>query len=113
MADNGSGAEASSYFETGKQEEAWTAQWITPDEEITDTDTMAGYILEKEFRVREGKDARLYLCGLGVYECYINGKKAGDEYRRHDMTMEMLNDTPFVNLTPEQMEAFDTHLKNC
>lgn len=29
----------------------------------------------------------------------------------HDMTMEMLNDTPFVNLTPEQMEAFDTHLK--
>lgn len=31
----------------------------------------------------------------------------------HDMTVEMLNDTPFVNLTPEQMEAFDTHLKNC
>ena len=29
----------------------------------------------------------------------------------HDMTVEMLNDTPFVNLTPEQMEAFDTHLK--
>ena len=20
------------------------------------------------------------MCGLGVYECYINGKKAGDEY---------------------------------
>lgn len=31
----------------------------------------------------------------------------------HDMTVEMLNDTPFVNLTPEQMEAFDKHLKNC
>ncbi len=30
-----------------------------------------------------------------------------------DMTVEMLNDTPFVNLTAEQMEAFNTHLKNC
>ena len=31
----------------------------------------------------------------------------------HDMTVEMLNDTPFVNLTGEQMEAFNAHLKNC
>lgn len=79
-ADNGDTAEASSYFETGKQKEAWKAQWITPGEEITDTDAMAGYILEKEFQARECKDARLYICGLGVYECYINGKKVGDEY---------------------------------
>jgi len=80
MADNGEEAEASSYFETGKLKEAWKAQWITPGEEIVDADAMAGYILEKNFRVREGKDARLYICGLGVYECYINGQKAGEEF---------------------------------
>ena len=80
-ADNGETAEASSFFETGKLQEAWKAQWITPGEEITETDVMAGYILEKEFQVLEKiEDARLYICGLGVYECYINGKKVGDEY---------------------------------
>lgn len=30
-----------------------------------------------------------------------------------DMTVEMLNDTPFVNLTPEQVDAFNTHLRSC
>ena len=80
-ADNGETAEASSFFETGKLQEAWKAQWITPGEEITETDAMAGYILEKEFQVPEKtEDARLYICGLGVYECYLNGKKVGDEY---------------------------------
>ena len=83
-ADNGDTAEASSYFETGKQDEAWKAQWITPGEGIADADAdtgiMAGCILEKEFDAREGNDARLYICGLGVYECYINGKKVGGEY---------------------------------
>ncbi|HCT90658.1 MAG TPA: hypothetical protein DF613_04630, partial [Lachnospiraceae bacterium] len=79
-ADNGEKAEASSYFETGKLKEPWQARWITPGGKTADTDTMAGYILEKTFQVREGKDARLYICGLGVYECYINGRKVGDEY---------------------------------
>lgn len=79
-ADNGETAEASSYFETGKCREAWQAQWITPGDGITNADAMAGYILEKTFCVRDKKDARLYICGLGVYECYINGEKVGDEY---------------------------------
>ncbi|MFR8944322.1 MAG: alpha-L-rhamnosidase N-terminal domain-containing protein [Blautia obeum] len=26
------------------------------------------------------KKARLYICGLGLYEAYVNGKKAGNEY---------------------------------
>lgn len=30
-----------------------------------------------------------------------------------DMTIEQLNDTPFVNLTEEEMEAMNVHLKNC
>ncbi|MDE6940019.1 MAG: alpha-L-rhamnosidase, partial [Lachnospiraceae bacterium] len=64
-ADNGETAEASSFFETGKLQEAWKAQWITPGEALAETDAMAGYILEKEFQVPEkSEDARLYICGL-------------------------------------------------
>ncbi|MDO4337366.1 MAG: family 78 glycoside hydrolase catalytic domain [Eubacteriales bacterium] len=79
-ADSGEKAEASSYFETGKMNEEWTGRWITPGEKIVDTDSMAGYILEKNFEVHKAAEARLYLCGLGVYECYINGQKVGGEY---------------------------------
>lgn len=79
-ADSGEKAEASSYFETGKMNEEWTGRWITPGEEIVDQDSMAGYILEKSFEVQKASEARLYLCGLGVYECYINGQKVGEEY---------------------------------
>lgn len=38
MADNGESAKATSSFETGKMNESWTAQWITPD---MDADTAA------------------------------------------------------------------------
>lgn len=79
-ADNGETARESSFFETGKGKEPWTARWITPGSSIVEEDYHGGYILEKCFHVDEVKDARLYLCGLGVYECYINGKKAGNEY---------------------------------
>lgn len=49
---------------------------------------------------------------LTVVESFIPGWQAVPGGMR-DMTVEMLNDTPFVNLTREQMEAFNTHLKNC
>lgn len=49
---------------------------------------------------------------LTVVESFIPGWQAVPGGMR-DMTVEMLNDTPFVNLTQEQMEAFNTHLKNC
>lgn len=58
----------------------WTGKWITPGSEIVEDDAMAGYILEKTFSVQEPGNARLYLCALGVYECYINGKKVGKEF---------------------------------
>lgn len=66
---------AESWFETGKTDEAWEGQWIAPEQQTSSA------ILRKSF-VYDGtaKSARLYMCGLGVYECYINGKKAGDEY---------------------------------
>ncbi|MDE7311272.1 MAG: glycoside hydrolase family 78 protein [Eubacterium sp.] len=75
MADNGESASASSSFETGKMQEAWAASWITAD---LDADTPA--VLAKTFTAKKSGAARLYICGLGVYEVYLNGKKAGEEY---------------------------------
>lgn len=75
MADDGQSAWASSSFETGKMDEAWDAGWITAD---LDADTPAA--LRKKFSAKAVGDAKLYICGLGVYEVYINGKKVGEEY---------------------------------
>lgn len=102
-ADNGETAEAGSWFETGKMEEVWQGRWITSK---LDADTAA--VLRKRFVVadmgepvqrlqeesrqepkeksgqelRQGprRRSRLYICGLGVYEVYLNGEKVGSEY---------------------------------
>jgi len=54
------------YFETGKRDEPWTGQWIT-----CDSKEARHPFFEKEItpagRVRS---ARLYVCGLGLYEAY-------------------------------------------
>lgn len=64
------------YFETGKMKERWQAEFITTAPEDTFHPEFA-----TEFAVeKEVVKARLYVCGLGVYEAYINGNKAGDEY---------------------------------
>lgn len=74
-ADTGETAEGESWFETGKMDEQWSAKWISPENQTS------AVILNKQFfceGIRE--NARLYICGLGVYECYLNGKKVGDEF---------------------------------
>ncbi|MDY3751949.1 alpha-L-rhamnosidase [Christensenella minuta] len=70
------------FFETGKMNEPWSAQWI--GQQPGDT---FHPVFEKRVRVAGplGK-ARLYICGLGLYEAYIGGRKVGDELL-----------TPFVN----------------
>ena len=78
-ADNGETAEASSFFETGKKEEPWIGKWIAPQAE----DREIHPVLCKIFEVdpdEVNQIARLYVCGLGVYEAYINGRKVGKEY---------------------------------
>ena len=72
---NQDGVQASGqgYFETGKRDEPWTGQWISPRQSQTSA------LLRRRFAAAEG-DARLYLCGLGVYEAYLNGTKIGDEF---------------------------------
>ena len=72
---DGQHAEASSFFETGKREEPWTGRWISPARDRNSALLRKRFSWEKQ----EGP-ARLYLCGLGVYEAYLNGTKVGDEY---------------------------------
>lgn len=73
---NGGVSSAEGSFETGKRAEPWTAKWISPE-------NRHNAILRKTIDISGDEaagNARLYICGLGVYEAYINGKKAGDEY---------------------------------
>ncbi|PWV90994.1 alpha-L-rhamnosidase [Paenibacillus cellulosilyticus] len=76
-ADNGDTATSeAAWFETAKLDEQWNAQWITP---ALDPDIHP--VLIKEFHVEQDiKSARAYVCGLGLYEMELNGRKAGDEY---------------------------------
>ena len=75
--DGGDTASASSYFETAKQDEPWQAHWIAADF----ADKGRQPLLFKDFSISgEIADARAYVCGLGIYELWVNGQKAGDEY---------------------------------
>ncbi len=72
---DGTEAAASSFFETGKRDEPWFGHWISPEQ------SQSCALLQKRFfcTAPDGA-ARLYLCGLGVYEAYLNGRKVGQEY---------------------------------
>ena len=74
--DTGDSACAITRFETGKCSESWDAKWIGTDEALT-----FNPVFEKNFvSSKKRKKARLYICGLGLYEAYINGFKVGDEF---------------------------------
>lgn len=63
------------YFETGKQEEKWTAKWITTQQEDSFHPTFY-----KNFKaMKQVKSARLYISGLGLFEASFNGMKIGNE----------------------------------
>lgn len=65
------------WFETSKLSNPWNGIWITPDwkEEVSHP------YIRKNFQVKgEVKEARLYICGLGLYEAELNGSRVGDEY---------------------------------
>lgn len=76
-ADNGEVATSeATWFETAKMEESWIGKWITPD-----LDNKIHPVLSKEFSLQKTiKSARAYVCGLGLYEMNINGRKCGDEF---------------------------------
>jgi alpha-L-rhamnosidase len=73
------------WFETAMlQSSDWKAQWIDDgskqpdkDEDHYKDDPMP--VFRKTFGLNKKiRSARLYICGLGYYEAYLNGKKIGD-----------------------------------
>ena len=63
-----------SYFETAVTMKQ--AKWIRPS---FDGKVHPMFRKTLERRKKVGK-ARLYICGLGLYEAYLNGEKIGEEY---------------------------------
>lgn len=64
------------WFETGKMNEPWQANWIACQEEVS---------YQPEFTTKFDLDqniisARLYITGLGLYQAFINGERCGNEY---------------------------------
>ena len=63
-------------FETGKMGEVWEGEWIGPQKEDA-----FHPLLEKTFSVtKEVSRARLYICGLGLFEAFLNREKIGEEF---------------------------------
>ena len=73
--DEGDQAFGTAFFERGKGKTPWTGKFIT-----TAGEDSFHPVFEKEFKAgKEIERARLYVTGVGLYEAYINGKKAGDD----------------------------------
>lgn len=100
-------AKATSWFETAKMDQDWSADWISYEEDSVECVTFSKNIyLQKSVR-----SARLYALGLGLYEVEINGEKVGREYltpgyhsydlfqqyQTYDVT-ELLTDTTTLNI---------------
>lgn len=63
------------HFTTGITEKQWKADWFTAQPPVDNAP-----LFRKEFYIKgKVKRARVYLCGLGYHEIYINGKKAGEQ----------------------------------
>lgn len=87
------------WFETAKMHEPWKAKWITPGWEDRKVHPMIRKVFSLDADIAS---ARIYVCGLGLYELEINGARVGDEYL-----------TPFCNAYDKwiQYQTFDvTHL---
>ncbi len=75
--DAGEQAESeTAFFETGKESEPWQAKWIS-----CESDEARHPIFTKKIKPNgEIRSARLYICGLGLYEAFLDGKRIGDEF---------------------------------
>lgn len=65
-------------FEGGHPEENWHGKWITAPFSREIQPVFSKWVDVPE--IDEIEKARLYVCGLGLYEVYINGKKVGDQF---------------------------------
>ena len=57
------------FFETAKRDEPWVGKWITCDSRMERHPIFSKRIIPRG----KVKKARLYLCGLGLYEAYFYG----------------------------------------
>ena len=69
------GVSPRAWFETGKMHESWAGHWIASAASVQNTRLIRRFALKKPV-----KSARLYICGLGLYEASLNGAKIGEEY---------------------------------
>ncbi len=95
------------FFSTGLlNKQDWAAKWIgydkpSPWDSITQWSRLSARYLRKEFNgANTVKRATVYIAGLGLYELYLNGRKAGEQvlapnptdyrksffYHTHDVT---------------------------
>ncbi len=81
------------YFETGKMDAAWTAQWIGGQEGLVSPEFRKTFRLEQ--LSEQVRTARLYITGLGLFDASLNGRKAGTD-----------NLAPFFN-------DYDDHVQVC
>lgn len=74
------GISETAVFEGGHPIGEWTGSWIQPPfvRELHPVFRKTFYLNERDYEYLTS--ARLYICGLGLYEAYINGHKVGDEY---------------------------------
>ena len=63
------------WFETGRMDEPWQAQWIG----CADAERLPVFS-RRVTPERPVRSARLYICGLGLYEAAWNGERIGSEY---------------------------------
>ena len=64
-----------SFYETGKEGPPWQAKWIGCAGLKTENP-----VFVRSFFMEEPADTRFYVCGLGIYELYVNGVRRTDEY---------------------------------
>ena len=54
----------------------WKGRWISSDQ-----NNGGAPLLRKGFKIRgKVKQAKVFICGLGFFELYLNGKRVGDDY---------------------------------
>ena len=64
------------WFENGKREQPWVGKWITCD----NLESRHPWFEKEVHPANTVQKARLYICGLGLYEAYYNGERIGNEY---------------------------------
>ena len=73
--DGGDQGISETWLETGKMNEPWQAKWIGAQAE----DSFHPLFFRNFDLGQPAVSARLYVTGLGLYEAYLNGEKAGDD----------------------------------